>query len=898
MTKKTDNIKGKDNKDQPNQGYEKLAQELLKKPEFAGEDQEKIKYYLSLVDRAKAGEKFSKEFIQSVDQGFLKKVVDALPKPSGAPVVEEGESWDVKSSDVNTDSQDPLLACLVEVTRFYGRPFTGDSLKANLPLHSAGMTPTEFIRAADRVSYSSRVVRRGLDQINNLVLPAVLLLKNRGACLLVSLEGDKAQVILPESGEGTESISLSELNELYIGHAIYIKPVFKHSKQKDQKEQKHFGHWFWGTLRKFTATYSQVAFATIFVNILAIAASLFTLTVYDRIIPNVQNPSAFSTLKMLLFGMIILVIFDFILKILRGHFVDNAGKRADILLSARLFEHLLSLKMSSRPDSTGGFANKMREYDSLREFFTSATMIALIDLPFIFIFLIVIYFIGHEIVYAPIVAIPLVIILGLIIQYPLRKQIEKTQQDAHQKQGILVETIQGLETIKALGSEGLLQREWEKFVGQSAKSAQRTRFLSLLSVNSTMAIQQLLTVSVVTIGVFLVEQNKIQMGAIIACSILVGRTMAPISQIAGLLQRLNQSMNSLKSLNEVMKLPTERPEGREFLSRPVSQGRIEFKNVTFSYPDAAVPALNNVSFRIEPGERVAFLGSIGSGKSTVAKLLIGLYEPAEGSVLIDGTDVRQMDPADIRKGVGSVLQDVFLFHGTIRENIAMGAPYADDAMIIKAARMAGADEFISQHPHGYGMQIGEKGSNLSGGQRQVIALSRALLTNPPILMMDEPTSMMDMTSERQFVSRLKRSFKDKTLLIISHRPSIFQAVDRLIVIGQGEIRMDGPRDKVLEHARNEAMRQQQGPQEQTVQDANQGQKDVQQTPPASPANPAKQQQKQPASPPSPQRPAAQPSRTIPSQSVPSEAVSSYKASQQKDKEQSKRKNQFSYTKLK
>lgn len=774
--------------------------EELQHPESGVEDQETTNDNIAKSDKTLSGQDVL-DAIKSgshLDSDILQKFSQ---QNQGAEQKTIDDSWQLKSSDINEDAQDPLISCLVGITRLYGRPLTADSIKSGLPIDPSGMTPAEFVRAADKIDYSARVVRRKLSEISSYLLPAVLMLRDRTACILTSKNDTEAEIIISESGEGSTIIPIAELEERYIGHAIFIKPLFKYDRQNDEKKDEQLFHWFWGTLRKFSKTYSQVAIASILVNMMAIAASLFSLTVYDRVIPNIQNQSAFSTLYMLLVGMGFVVMFDFILKTLRGYFVDNAGKRADVLLSAKLFEQVLSMKMIARPGSSGGFASRMREYETLREFFTSATMIALIDLPFIFIFLFVINMIGHQIVYVPLIAIPLVIGLGLLVQYPLRAQIEKMQQQTNQKQGVLVETIQGLETVKALGAEGQMQREWEKFVGESARSSQRARFISQMGVNLAMSIQQLVTVAVVTVGVYLVAKGEITMGVIIACSILVGRTMAPLAQIAGLLQRMHQSLNSLKHLNEIMNLPTERPKGREFLSRPVKIGEIEFKDVTFSYPEAALPALKNVSFKILPGERVAFLGPIGSGKSTIAKLIIGLYEPSEGAVLLDGTDVRQIDPADIRRSVGTVLQDVLLFHGTVRENIAMSAPYADDAMILKAAKMSGADDFISQHPHGYGMQVGEKGNNLSGGQRQSIALARALLTDPKILLLDEPTSMMDMASERQFVERLKRSFHDKTLIVITHRPSLFQAVDRLIVLGQGEVKADGSREQILNQSR-------------------------------------------------------------------------------------------------
>ncbi len=748
---------------------------------------------------------------QKFDQDEHNKVLDAIREGGILKGDAEGEedsvvnAWKLKSSDVTPESQDSLLGCLVAITKHYGRPLTSSAISAGMPKSDDGLTPADFVRVADKIDFSSRIVRKNLKDISELVLPAVLLLSDKRACLLVKIykEEGELEVIVPESGDASVRVSIEEMEKIYYGSVIFIKPKFQYKRQAKSHKLSSKGHWFWGTLSKFVSTYSQVAIATILINVLGIASALFSLVVYDKVVPNVVNwDSAKNTLIALLVGMAFVVTTDFLLKTLRSYFVDNAGKRVDVLLSSRLFEQVLNIKMSSRPGSSGGFAARLREYETLREFFTSATMIALIDLPFIIIYLIFIYRIGNAIVFVPILAIPIVLILGFLIQYPLRAQIDKVMQNTTQKQGVLVETIQGLETVKSIGAEGIMQKEWENFVGESARSSQKARFISQLGINTTMMVQQLVTVSVVTTGVYLVYLGKIQMGSIIACSILVGRTMQPLAQIAGLLQRLHQSLSSLKHLNEVMELPTERPPGYQFLSRPLSKGEVEFKDVTFSYPDASVPAIKNVSFKVRPGERVAFLGPIGSGKSTVSRLIIGLFEPTDGSVLIDGTDVRQIDPADLRRGIGTVMQDVVLFHGSVRENIAMSAPYADDQMILNASRMAGADDFISQNPDGYGMQVGERGQALSGGQRQSIALARALLTDPTVLLMDEPTSMMDMASERQFVGRLKQSFHDKTLLIITHRPSLFQAVDRLIVLGHGEIKADGPRDEILNRARS------------------------------------------------------------------------------------------------
>ena len=631
-----------------------------------------------------------------------------------------------------------------------------------------------------------------------MVLPVVLLLKGRSACVLVRRPGPgRVEVIFPESGTGAHTLDTKELAESYDGYAIFVRPQFQFHRHDQATREDSAGSWFWGTLRQFWGTYSQVLVAAALINSFAIASPLFVMNVYDRVVPN----RAIETLWVLAIGISTVIAFDLLLKTLRGYFVDNAGKRADVLLSSRIFEHVLNLKMSVRPESAGAFANQLRDFESLRDFFTSATLVALVDLPFLGLFLLVIWSIGGPVVYVPLAAVPIVILGGLLVQYPLRHAIRRTTEEASQKQGVVVETIGALETVKSLGAEGKMQREWERFVGQAAKTGLTARTISQLGINLAGTATQLVTVGVVVVGVYQISEGNITIGALIACTILSGRTMAPLAQVAGLLSRLHQSMAALKMLNDIMALPVERSPDKRFLSRTIENGAVEFQNVTFSYPVSDLPALSDVSFRVEPGERVGILGPIGSGKTTISKLLINLYEPQEGAVLIDGTDVRQIDPADLRRAAGVTMQDVLLFHGSMRDNIAMGVAYADDSMILEAATLAGVHEFVSRHPHGYDLMIGERGQTLSGGQRQCIALARAFLSDPPILMLDEPTSMMDMASERQFAERLKTELENKTLVLITHRPSLFHLVDRLIVMGQGRIVADGPRDVILNKAR-------------------------------------------------------------------------------------------------
>ncbi len=705
------------------------------------------------------------------------------------------DSWQINLSEVSRTDHDTLLGCLVAVTKIFEDPRTADALIYGLPLEDNRLTPALFVRAAERIGLSARITNRKLSKIPDIVLPTVLLLKDRRACILLKRNGNQADVIFPETGEGAQSISLKELEDTYAGYAIFLRPNFKFRVTKDDTVEERTGSWFWGTIWKFWPTYAQVIVAAFLINSFAIASPLFIMNVYDRVVPN----KALETLWVLAFGVVTVIGFDLVLKTLRSYFVDNAGKRADVLLSSRIFEQVLNIQVKARPQSSGAFANHLREFETLRDFFTSATVTALVDLPFLGVFLFIIFLIGGPIAIIPAIAVPVVIILGLMLQLPMRRAVSKNTEENSQKHGVIIETISALDTVKSLGVEGHMQKEWERFVGQTANTSVTSRFFAGLGINLSAAAMQLVTVAVVIYGVTLMSEpdSTMTIGALIASTILTGRTMAPLSQIAALLTRLNQAMVALKGLNEIMRLPVERDAKKRQLSRPNIKGEVEFKDVTFKYPGTDLPALSNVSFKIRPGEKVAIIGPVGSGKTTISRLLINLYEPDEGAVLVDGTDIRQIDPSDIRRSVGSVMQDVTLFHGTVRHNITMGHPQADDEMILRSSKLAGVHDFISRHPHGYDLQVGEKGATLSGGQRQSLGIARALLPNPPVLMFDEPTSSMDLNSEKRFISRLQSYAQNKTLILVTHRTSLFSIVDRIIVLGNGKVVADGPRDEVL-----------------------------------------------------------------------------------------------------
>ncbi len=710
---------------------------------------------------------------------------------------ETGESADVRPASVMGDrssADDPLLDSLVVLLRLMGRPFSGDALTAGLPLVDSRLTPGLIPRAAERAGISARLVRRPYDRISQLLLPAILVFRDGYSCVLVKKSENSATVVFPESGFGESEVSSEDLTQRYSGYAVFAKPAHNFDARTESTHVSKKGHWFWSVVRQNSGIYAHVLVASLLINLFALASPLFIMNVYDRVVPNF----AVETLWVLAAGVATVFAFDLVIRTLRGYFIDQAGKRADVLLSARIFEHVLGVRMASRPPSVGAFASNLHEFDGFRDFLTSATLTTLIDVPFIFLFISIIWLVGGPLALVPLALIPVALLLGLLIQIPLRTSIQAQMRHGAQKNAMLIETLAGLETVKVLGAEGQMQRRWEQAVGFMSRHGMRARLLSQSAVNASTVLQQMAGVLVVVLGVYLIGDGELTVGALVACTILTGRAMAPLAQVAALLTRYDQSKASLKALDEVMKLPVERPAGREFLHRDAIRGDLEARKVTFRYPGQELPALEGISFHIEPGEKVAIIGRMGSGKSSLGKLLIALYEPENGSVLIDGTDSRQIDPADLRRHVGYVPQDITLFYGSVRDNIALGSPQADDAEILRVARIAGVTEFVDRHPSGFDLPVGERGELLSGGQRQSIAVARALVHNPPILIMDEPSNAMDNNTEAALKTRLSEQLQDKTLVLVTHRASMLSLVDRLIVMDGGRAVADGPKQEVLD----------------------------------------------------------------------------------------------------
>ena len=552
-------------------------------------------------------------------------------------------------------------------------------------------------------------------------------------------------------------------------------------------------HWFWGAFRQNWWTYGQIILAAIMINFFSLGSSIFIMTVYDRVIPN----NAVDSLIALCIGMLIVISFDFLLKFLRSYFIDSAGQKVDLNVGKSIFDRIMKLKLSAQKGSTGGLVNTVREFESLRDFCTSATLATVVDLPFIFLFLFVIYMIGGPIVIVPALAVPLVLIVGFAIQPFLSRFSKEGMEQGHSKQGTLVEMISGLETLKSLGSDKLFHDRWEKAVESHSKIGMKSRMFSQIAINSAASAQQFSQIGIVAYGFVLIMAGELSIGALIACVIISGRCLAPLGQLANLLTRYNHAKTAYAALDQLMKQPSEDVSNRDFIRRPKMKGKIEFKNVTFKYPEQPIRALDDVSFTVRAGEKVGILGKIGSGKSTILRLAAGLYDPADGAVLMDDTDIRQIVPDDLRKNMAVVLQDVYLFSGSIKENITMGQAEISDEDILHAATVSGLQDFIGAMPNGYDLKLRDRGEGLSGGQKQALAIARALARKAPVIMMDEPSSSMDTHSEARLISRLKEELKDRTLLVVTHRPTILDLVDRIIVIDQGKIVANGPKDDVL-----------------------------------------------------------------------------------------------------
>lgn len=719
--------------------------------------------------------------------------VTSSPEKPAEDVRATSIGWPLEAARISLD--DPLLECLAIVAGMNGRKTTAVALSAGLPVHGKQMaSPAAFVRAADRIGMTARMVRRPFgDIVQSPNLPCILVLRNNQACILYGVRKDKAALIFPETPDDVTTIDLAELQGRYGGYAFFVRTRTNLDSRAGPAPIEEGRDWFWGAIWRYRKTYYEVMLAAVVINLLAIASPLFTMNVYDRVIPN----AAFPTLWVLASGVIVAYLFDFILKNLRSHFVDTAGRKADNVISGRIFEQMLAMKMDARPPSVGVHASNLKEFETLRDFFTSATIVAIIDLPFVVLFILLIWIIAGPVAIVPAVMVPLVLGVGILLQKPLDKVIKEAMREGAYKSSLIFETLCGLETIKSLAAEGHMQRKWEELNEKTSMTAVKARAISSFGMNVAATAAGLVSVFMVVYGAYLIADGEITMGALVAAVILSGRAMAPLASVAAILTKYSQSKETLERLNELMASPVERPASQTFISMPSTRGSVEFRDVVFRYPQQKTPAINNVSFDIAPGEHVGVIGAVGSGKTTLERLILNLYQPESGSVQIDGVDVRQIDPADLRRNIGVVQQTPYLFYGTVRENITLGHESVPHGAVMRAAEMAGVMNFLRDSEAGLDTQVGERGENLSGGQRQAIAIARALLYDPPILLLDEPTASIDPGSERRLYLHLKEMIKGKTILLVTHKSAVLGLVDKLILMDRGRIVAIGPRDEVI-----------------------------------------------------------------------------------------------------
>jgi len=705
---------------------------------------------------------------------------EALGKISPATI-------DAALSDIEIDTIDSDVAnekSVIEATRLFLRSYgvrkSGAAIRDAVDIPHTSVGPKEAVNTLSNMGFKASFGRIKLEGLAEDFFPLIAFKKNGEAYIINSQITDGKIILTEPLNREKKQINYSDFKSDFSEYVIIAKEL--NEREKDERT----GHWFFSAFRKSKWIYVQVMIAAMVSNFLSLTTALFTMTVYDRVIPN----GAFESLIALSIGVVIALGFDFLIKSLRAKFIDTASKKADLEISRRLFGRILSLTPDEQRQKTGAMAGTIREFETLREFFNSSTLVILIDLPFVFFFIYVISLIAGPLAYVFLTAVPLVIIVGLGIQPFLAKITQGSVESGMNKQAVLVETLNGLETVNATGSGKLMRKRYEDALNNQADSGNKIRFLSMFIVNFAASVQQYAQVGAIFFGVYLIVEGQITQGALIGAVILGGRTMSPLSQLANTLSRVNGALTAYRNLAKLIGSKVNADANLSPISRPTFNGEIEFKNVTYSFAGAKQPTINNISFKIIPGQKVALVGKMGSGKSTMSKLIAGILEPTSGSILLDGVDVRQIDQADIRKNIGVMLQDSWLFSGTIRENIQMGFNEYEDAHVLNICKVAGVDDFIGSQPKGYDLEIRERGIGLSGGQRQTINLARSLLHDPKIILLDEPTSSMDQGTEQKVVNSLDEFVQEKTLVVVTHRNPILSIVDRVLVMENGTIVAD------------------------------------------------------------------------------------------------------------
>lgn len=710
------------------------------------------------------------------------------------PIISNVEKPQWKIDPAQHIAEDGLLDCLILLSEHFGNPCSGDALTAGLSMSGSKLIPELFPQAAARAGLSAKLAHKSLDQLPKMLLPCILLLADQQACVLQSLdfESDKAVVSMPETG-GETVLSIEELESIYVGYLFLVKQQYHGDREFDVHLNDDKSHWLWKTVRSSAPIYRDVIIASVLVNLFALVSPLFVMNIYDKVVPNL----AFESLWVLAIGAFVAYVFDFIMKQLRSYLIDVAGKKVDLQTSAKLFAKVIGMPLEKRGVSVGGTAKQLSEFDSVREFLSSATITALVDLPFALLFMFIIWLVAGDLVVFPVLATLIIIGYTLFVQPKLRHAIEESNKYSSLRHGHLIESLSVLELIKANGAEGVVQKSWQQMLAHISTWQLKSKMLTNSVSNVASFVVQTSVIGIIVLGVYRVADNDISMGAIIAAVMLSSRAVGPMAKIANLMTRSNQTVSAMRQLDAIMEEQDEFEDKAHLISRQKLEGSISLEQLGFSYPDITKPTLYPFSLQIKPGEKIAIIGRNGSGKSTLAKLLLGLYQPTTGSLHYDGMNQKQIHPGDLRRNFGYLPQDITLFHGTIRENILFGAKQITEYQLVKAVQLSGVSLFTDLDSLGLDQQVGEGGKALSRGQRQSIALARAILHNPQILLLDEPTASLDARSEAQFMQSMTLTAKDKTLLLVTHKMHLLKLVDRIIVLDKGHLVADGPKQEVL-----------------------------------------------------------------------------------------------------
>ncbi len=690
-------------------------------------------------------------------------------------------------------SGDALLDALMLLFRFYGHHFTSDQLTAGVILSNERLTLETMDEVIERAHFDYKQERLKIADIPQLTLPVLMQGKDGEWIVLLSKSSDNsAEVVLSSQPHGKQKISCAALTEATTGEVVFLRPKVSSDHRDLIPDLDSIPAWFWGTIKENTNIYAYALLAGVMINLFSLVTPFFTMAVYDRVIPN----NAMNSLVALSIGIMVIRVFDLIGKIIRVYLLDVASRRVDMSIGTRLFAKVLSIKESARYTSSGQMASTIKEYEGMRDFFTSATLVLISDIPFALVFIGVIALLGGWIAIWPAIAAILIVAMSLYLHVPIGKEIHRTMEDSVKKNGLLFETFNGFQTIKALGAELWARRRWNDLLTTTVISSLKVKFYSALGSNISSTLIAMVSVAIVIHGAILVGRAELTTGALIACVMIGMRGISPLGQLGPLVVNYYQARMGLDDLNRVFTSESERPEGVKFVSVPRLQGQIEFRDVVFSYPNRG-KVMDGVSFLIKPGERVAILGRIGTGKTTLMRLLLNLYQAESGSVLLDGVNVERIDPNQLRVQIGYAPQELALFSDSMRVNVGFRDPTLTDEEIQEAIKVAGLEALVESFEMGLDMPIGERGEGLSGGQRQSVTLARAVVGKPKIYLFDEPTSLMDNTTEAQVLQRLNEHTKGSTLLLITHRPQLLAMVDRIIVFDAGKIAMDGPKEAVL-----------------------------------------------------------------------------------------------------